>query len=368
MEKLAIIGPFNSIGGREIEVGFLSLCLGKSYEVNIYSTEYVSKANDIRLINPDSIIFHRKKGLLFRLLSYCGYKNKNQMILTNLSGLKLKSLKNAIIQNDIVLIVAQLTSNHTQRIIEIASEKNKRIYFRTTGSNLPIDLNSPNYSYLKLVKLFINHSESNSKMFKSKINIDYKIIDQCVIKEDDLLKIKQNPIPRIFKFYCLGRLESLKNVDTIIAAFNLLPLSYKMLELHIIGDGPERLSLQKQARNPNIFFHGHLNYLQMSELVSNLHCLIIASSNESGPLSGIEAMLFKKAIISTRVGAMEDRILENDFMWFESRDPLELKAIIIRFSMLSKIEIIEIQNIHFKRYVSNYSKKEISSLYNSVIT
>jgi len=53
--------------------------------------------------------------------------------------------------------------------------------------------------------------------------------------------------------------------------------------------------------NPNIVFKGQLGNSKTHQAFRDNDCLIISSSEEAGPLTGIESMAAGKIMISTRV-------------------------------------------------------------------
>lgn len=99
---------------------------------------------------------------------------------------------------------------------------------------------------------------------------------------------------RPFRILFIGRLDSYKRVDWLIAA---LPSS-GVTELHIVGDGPRRAALTDQAaRSPTaacITFHGRLNENVKQELIANSDLLVLPAdrSNEAFGIVQLEAMVF----------------------------------------------------------------------------
>lgn len=88
----------------------------------------------------------------------------------------------------------------------------------------------------------------------------------------------------------LSRLSKEKNVDQVIEAFKLIHAQKTSTKLLIVGDGPERLELERLANNhPVIIFSGEVNheevwkYYQMSDLYIN------ASDSETQGLTYLEA-------------------------------------------------------------------------------
>ena len=366
MKNIAIIGPFNSRGGREMEAAFIADVLQENYKVTIYSTESINEDNDLWSLNPNLDIYIKRKSTVNRFKSKLSMNTSySQLNFKKLIGSKTTSLEELIAKSDIIFIIAQLTSFYTREIIIEANKRNKKIIFRTTGTIPKMNLKHPNLKYLELVTLFINHSEVNSTLFKQDAMFAYKVIDQCVVQESFLTK-EIKTISQVLRFYCVSRLDDNKDVITVIKAFNDLSGQDK-LELHVIGDGEELKSLKDAKSNARITFHGHLEYDQMITTVSSMDCLIISSIEEAGPYSGLEAMLLNKLIISTKVGAMVERIPSQDAMWFDQRDVIALKNKILEYSRLNSNQINLIQEEHKRLYSQSYSQKSISKEYLDVV-
>ena len=366
MKKIAIIGPINSRGGREIETAFIADLLHNKYAVSIYSTETIEKDNDLFLVNPTLDIYKKYKPYLNKIKSYLGITNTyNNIKFKNITNGKFKSLETAIKECTLIIIVAQLTSNYTKEIILLAKKFEKKIIFRTTGKIANININKHYYNYLESVNLFINHSELNSKIFKDN-NLPYRIIDQCVFNETILLEEPLKNRDKIENFYCASRLDENKNVIKVVKAFNKL-YKYEDLKLHIIGDGSELETLKSSAQNKNIIFHGHLCYKAMIKTISKLDCLIISSKEEAGPYSALEAAMLGIPIISTPVGAMPERFSDENNIWFNIDEEDALVNKILEYSKFNPQEVKLIQKRYIEIYKGNYSKKNITKAYLDVV-
>ena len=133
--------------------------------------------------------------------------------------------------------------------------------------------------------------------------------------------------------------------------------------MYIVGDGPELLSLKKLAQgHENIVFTGYLPNNKIVSYLENIECVIVTYyKDETGPLTGIEAMSSAKIIISSATGAMPERIPFNHFWFKNSID--ELKLQLNKVKKLNEFEINKISIQNRKRYINKYSNKEIESLY-----
>ena len=100
----------------------------------------------------------------------------------------------------------------------------------------------------------------------------------------------------------IGRLVKYKGVKYLISAMKNVPTI-----LYIIGDGPEKTSLQKMVHNlhleKKVIFLGELEESKKNEYLENCAMLILPSigKNEAFGLVQLEAMKYAKPVISTKL-------------------------------------------------------------------
>ena len=111
----------------------------------------------------------------------------------------------------------------------------------------------------------------------------------------------------------VSRLVSHKNIEKIIRAIS--DLNSPLINLNIIGDGPELNQLQKislESKNKNnIIFHGKLNRDEINHIFLNSDIYIQASNYEGLPHSLLEAMSYGIPVLCTPVGECKE-ILGNE--------------------------------------------------------
>ncbi len=111
----------------------------------------------------------------------------------------------------------------------------------------------------------------------------------------------------------VSRLVSHKNIEKIIRAIS--DLNSALINLNIIGDGPELNQLQKislESNNKdNIIFHGKLNRDEINHIFLNSDIYIQASNYEGLPHSLLEAMSYGIPVLCTPVGECKE-ILGNE--------------------------------------------------------
>lgn len=116
-------------------------------------------------------------------------------------------------------------------------------------------------------------------------------------------------------FLMVGRFLSYKRFDLAIEAFNQLGWPLK-----IIGDGPERKKLQRQAKS-NIEFIGLVSDQRLRELYAGCRALIFPQEEDFGLIIG-EAMATGRPVIAYRAGGALEIVKEGETgLFFDEQTP-----------------------------------------------
>jgi glycosyltransferase involved in cell wall biosynthesis len=110
----------------------------------------------------------------------------------------------------------------------------------------------------------------------------------------------------------VGRLVPVKGVDVLIDAFRRISATRPDIGLLIVGEGPERKSLEKRAQNlPQVFFLGFRDWNHLPRFYAAADLLVLPSVCEPWGLVVNEAMASGLPVLATRkVGAAQDLIIE----------------------------------------------------------
>jgi glycosyltransferase involved in cell wall biosynthesis len=113
---------------------------------------------------------------------------------------------------------------------------------------------------------------------------------------------------------CVGRLSPEKGVDRAIDTLAAVRQRGVDVALHLIGDGPERDALARQATALNladhIVFHGWQR--DARRLYEAMDALLLPSHTEGLPNVVLEAMAMGVPVAATRVGAVPDVLDEGN--------------------------------------------------------
>jgi glycosyltransferase involved in cell wall biosynthesis len=120
------------------------------------------------------------------------------------------------------------------------------------------------------------------------------------------------PMPAAMRLLFVGRLVPYKGCQDVLYALQQLIKEWPGLELHIVGDGFNRSSLEQLVRtlglHDRIMFRG---WLTGDELVRAYQCatmLVVPSHEEAFGLVALEAMAAGTPVIATTVGAFPELI------------------------------------------------------------
>lgn len=371
MKKVLLFGPFGDFGGRELEASFIASVLSSRYEVDICTSGLVTKDSQLFGFNKKQQVFSIKDLICQRyfsikilaLLSY--FKNHLRGILNSYANNifakrylnydeKVNTILDKLVSNyDLVLICAQFSSNYTETIVASAKKHGIKIVFRTTGQIRDIE-----FSYIKDIDLFIHHSIANARNLKLE---NYDIIDQCSFIEDKLLSLTSNNGNT--NFLLLGRLSAEKGFAEAIDF--LMKCRRQTDTIVVAGEGDLKEELQlKYATYPEVNFVGFVESENLDRIFQKTDCLVISSFEESGPLIGIEAMAAARTIISTKVGAMEERLegTLNDF-WFDIKDYNSFEKVFNQYKSLDIESLNEINQSLRIKYKQTYAIESISIKY-----
>ncbi|MBV9082417.1 MAG: glycosyltransferase [Acidobacteriaceae bacterium] len=110
----------------------------------------------------------------------------------------------------------------------------------------------------------------------------------------------------------VGRLSPEKGIDRLIRAFAALHSRYPAAALHIVGDGPERSSLEALARE--LCVAASVKFLgRSSDVFSALQMMdifVLPSLTEGIPLALLEGMSARLPVIATAVGGVPEVVVD----------------------------------------------------------
>jgi glycosyltransferase involved in cell wall biosynthesis len=149
-------------------------------------------------------------------------------------------------------------------------------------------------------------------------------------------ELTQQPVPGVEPgyFLCVSRLLSYKNVDAVVAAFDIHPG-----RLVVVGDGPEAERLRGEAPY-RVRFLGQVPDDQLRWLYA--HCqAVVAASYEDYGLTPVEAAAFGRPAAVLRWGGFLDTVLEDETgVFFDRPTPRSIATALERLERRAWSEVI----------------------------
>jgi glycosyltransferase involved in cell wall biosynthesis len=116
--------------------------------------------------------------------------------------------------------------------------------------------------------------------------------------------------PEQFVVGWIGRMTSVKRTDDVLLAFKGLRDRGVDAWLCMVGDGPDRDHVERQASElgivRNCLFLGYQE--EVAPFYATFDAVILPSANEGTPVSAIEALAGGRPVVATRVGGVPDVI------------------------------------------------------------
>jgi len=139
----------------------------------------------------------------------------------------------------------------------------------------------------------------------------YKYNSNLNIEEYKKKLSLQHDIPTVA---LIGRLVKLKGVNYFLEAAASILRSGKRVQFVVVGDGPLKERLIKQAKNLRISQHVHFIGFRedIPQILAVIDILVVPSLFEGLPLTILEAMHTGKAIIASRVGGIPEAIKDGE--------------------------------------------------------
>lgn len=352
-KKILLVGPLNSagVGGRleEMKVWVRALRLADC-EVSVFSmfnaNSYfgpVPVYESIDLITPFSLPAAIRKTVLRIWASKPFKKQRDNFYLS-------KSWNSFSGKFDHIVLF--ITDSSKERLI-FESPSKATIAIRFTGTlgdftNLKTDQTLQFTAYRK----YVFHAPELLFGFKSSIPTFF--VDQTALAEKELLDL---PITSsISTFAMIGLFMEVKQVEEVILKFARFP----ELRLLIFGKGEleeayHNLIIQNNLGNVEI--RGFYPASTMSQMYGEFDGLIINSTEETGPMTGVEAMAAGKIILSRKIGAMEGRLMDEELL-IDGHHALETA---IQSLVTANAEVITEKRKRLRnRYMESYSNEVIS--------
>jgi glycosyltransferase involved in cell wall biosynthesis len=183
---------------------------------------------------------------------------------------------------------------------------------------------------------------------------------------ESLLRVPAREAGAEIVFGIVGRLVPVKDHATLLDAFATILRQRPRCRLEILGDGPLRGDLAKQALtlsiDDKVLFHGFSS--DVAGFLTRIDVLVLCSISEALPLSVLEAMGAALPIVGTDVGGMRDLVAGAQCGWLcpPSRAD-ELAAALLSAASTTPAERREMGERARRNVVEHYSLDHMTAEY-----
>ncbi len=169
-----------------------------------------------------------------------------------------------------------------------------------------------------------------------------------------------------YQFLYAGRLLKLKNLDVLIEVFKkILGQTDKSLKLKIIGNGPEKQSLEKQVKDlglkDNIIINPSLSHQEILKEIQKSYLCILPALTDITPNFVLECIKLKRPILLTQETEYY-QTFKQDLIFFNPQDEKDIEEKIL--NLLSEKEyydyVARIEKISTSYSWSDVAEKHIS--------
>jgi glycosyltransferase involved in cell wall biosynthesis len=371
-KKMLIIGPISESGGREINTIFFISQFKKFYETTVFSTIPVSRTSIVdqylgsnKMLSFERIVLQHLFIKVFALATKWKnsspldilflVKNKMSNYFYSFENIYLQKLTQEINQQDIIFYSGLLSDKWLQAITKLCQSLNKTLLISITGS-CHVNNKFPKELYHQKI---VVHSSVDLELLTMKGFTNVRQIEQSSRLENELLKL-DTFVNQPMKFGYLGRMSHEKGLESILATFK-----NNKSEILMSGTGPLEEDFFKAASFfSNIKNNEYIPYTKIPDFFNQIDVLIISSQHEGGPLVGIEAMAAGKIIISTKVGAMIDRLKCVDkTLFFTVHSDADLTTAVNTILNKSSKELLDIKKKTREYYHTHATNKIVVNHY-----
>lgn len=124
------------------------------------------------------------------------------------------------------------------------------------------------------------------------------------------------------RLVCVARLSPEKGIDVLLRAASVLAGQGLAFELAVLGDGPERGSLEGLAReldlSGHVRFEGWRSGAEVHARILASRALILASRSEGLPIVIMEAFALRRPVVASAVGGIPELVMPGDNGWIVS--------------------------------------------------
>lgn len=267
-------------------------------------------------------------------------------------------------------------------------KNSERALFAKRKSDIPV-VGMEHWSYLgyeqidkKLIKraystyckldLLLTVSTKLQKNILRQVGIESMVVHNMIgqMFADNLIETRVEQ--GLFKIISVGSLLPVKGYDILIEAMNIISKDLQNWELIIIGEGPERASLQeaieKYGLQNNIKLIGRKNKDEIIKRLNESTMYVSSSRSENFSVSIIEALSAGLPVVATECGGIKECLNEKNGLLAPVENACELaNAILSMNNNIKKYDRKYISDDCRSRFSPNVIARKLTSIFEDVI-
>lgn len=170
-----------------------------------------------------------------------------------------------------------------------------------------------------------------------------------------------------FKILTVGRLSRQKGLDILINALSLCKQDGASFEMHIIGEGPERQTIQTlielNGLSSCVFLEGEKNQSEIKSYLTACNVFILSSRYEGMANAGLEAMEAGCPVILTACGGL-DTYISDEMGWIAECNSVESLQSAICFALgMERSKLREMGKANREFIIKNFDIRIIAQKY-----
>ncbi len=195
---------------------------------------------------------------------------------------------------------------------------------------------------------------------------------------DTLTFFPDNKVKKDIDILFIGRFSVEKGVDILIDATKYLP---KNMRIVLIGDGPLKTNLMKQAKSVNrdIKFKGFIPFKELPSFIRRAQLVVAPSRSECHAAVPLFSMACGVPVIASQVSGMEDSIENNKSGWLLNQNNAKALGELIREVFFDKPKLKNasqeallraqiFSETNFKREIVEFYEKLVKNYHSRVIS
>lgn len=294
--------------------GVLATELGKALADEGHQVHFITYQQPVRLnVFNTNIFYHEVRVPTYPLFDYPPY----EIALAS-------TMVDVILNYDLDLLHVHYAIPHASAAYmakQIVSKTGRNIPFITTLHGTDITLVGKDKTYEPVVTFSINESDAITAVSENLKNETYEYFQiekeiEVIKNFVDVRRFDKKPLDAFRKVIApygekilihASNFRKVKRVADVVKVFAKIR-AVMPAKLLLVGDGPERSSVENLLRELNVMEDVRLlgKQEQMEEILAVCDLFLLTSEYESFGLAALEAMAAKTPVISTNVGGLSE--------------------------------------------------------------